>query len=85
MTLRHKGAAVTTTTAVSRKATNTRKFEDDGVSLTVSPWVAARVVGIGRDPFYDLIREGRVKVLRIGSRIRVPRVELEEFIKREAK
>jgi excisionase family DNA binding protein len=61
-----------------------RRFADDGASLTLSVWDAAKAVGVGRDPFYQLIREGRVKVLRVGSRIRVPRAELEAFISREA-
>jgi excisionase family DNA binding protein len=82
MTVQSIGAAVTNTVA---RATQSRRFADDGQSLTLSVWDAAKAVGVGREPFYGLIREGRVKVLRIGSRIRVPRAELEAFVIREAK
>ena len=68
-----------------RKNPPKRTFQDDGKSLTLSVWDSAKAVGVGREPFYQLIREGRVKVLRVGNRIRVPRVELEAFIAREAK
>jgi excisionase family DNA binding protein len=80
MSVSNSSAAVT---AGGRRSP--RKFEDDGSSLTLSVWQAARAVGVGRDPFYSLIREGRVRVLRFGTRIRVPRAELEAFIAREAK
>ena len=80
MSLTAENAAVTP----SSRATSPRQFADDGKSLTLSVWDAARAVGVGRDPFYKLVREGRVKVLRIGSKIRVPRAELEAFILREA-
>ncbi len=82
MTVQRKGTAVTTHVA---RVNKTRRFNDDGKSLTLSVWDAAKAVGVGRDPFYKLIRESRVKVLRVGNRIRVPRVELEAFIAREAK
>lgn len=83
MSLAHSSADVTGLTPVARKKF-TREFSDDGKSLTLSVWEAARAIGVGREPFYALIREGRVKVLRIGARIRVPRAELEAFVARES-
>jgi excisionase family DNA binding protein len=79
--------SVVTSPVVKKRRKNPprRKFADDGKSLTLSVWDSAKAVGIGREPLYQLIREGRVKVLRVGNRIRVPRAELEAFIEREAK
>ena len=45
---------------------------------------AARVLGLGRDTAYQLVREGRLRAVRVGRRVLVPRAELEAFIAREA-
>jgi excisionase family DNA binding protein len=49
--------------------------------LSVADW--ARAEGIGRDAAYKLVAEGRVRHVRIGSRIRIPRSEIEAFAERE--
>ena len=65
--------------------------ENDGTrqplqQLTTSVADAARTLGIGRDACYRLIRDGRLKSIRMGpGRIRVPRAELEAFLQREAR
>lgn len=38
---------------------------------------------LGRDTVYRLVREGRIRSLRVHSRIVIPRSELEAFIARE--
>jgi excisionase family DNA binding protein len=43
-----------------------------------------RQIGIGRDSGYTVVREGRIRVVRVGKRIYIPRRELEAFVEREA-
>lgn len=40
----------------------------------------AEVLGIGRNAAYQLVREGRIRSLRVGSRILVPRTALLAFL-----
>lgn len=51
--------------------------------LLLSPTEAARELGIGRDKTYTLIREGRLKAIRFGRVLKVPRAELNAFIEQE--
>ncbi len=44
----------------------------------------ARAEGLGRDTTYRLIAEGRIRVVRVGRKILVPRSELEGFVARES-
>jgi excisionase family DNA binding protein len=48
--------------------------------LLMSVREAARLIGIGRDCTYCLIREGRLPAVRVGRRILVPRAALERWI-----
>jgi excisionase family DNA binding protein len=52
-------------------------------ALLLSVREAARELGIGRDSAYGLVREGRLRSVRIGARVLVPRAELEAFCARE--
>ena len=40
---------------------------------------------LGRNSVYGLIEAGRIKHIRLGRKILIPRSELEEFLIREAK
>jgi excisionase family DNA binding protein len=40
-------------------------------------------LGLGRDRAYELIRSGRIRSVRVGARLLVPRQELEAWIARE--
>lgn len=52
--------------------------------LLVGVREAARELGIGRDAAYQLVHEGRLRVVRVsGRRLLVPRNELRRFIERE--
>jgi excisionase family DNA binding protein len=44
---------------------------------------AARELGIGRDSAYQLVRDGRLRTVRVRGRALVPRHELEDFCRRE--
>jgi len=52
--------------------------------LTVNVHEAARLIGCGRDAAYALVREGRLRSIRIGRRVLIPRTEIEAFIERES-
>jgi len=52
--------------------------------LLVSVREAARVLGLGRDTAYQLVREGRLRAVHVSRRLLIPRVELERFVAREA-
>lgn len=41
---------------------------------------ACRRLGIGRSMFYELVKRGEVRVIRIGSRTLVPESELQGLI-----
>jgi excisionase family DNA binding protein len=51
--------------------------------LLVSPRMAAPILGIGRDAVYELVREGRLRAVRLGRKILIPVSELEAFVARE--
>lgn len=50
----------------------------DALTLTVPE--AARLLGIGRNAAYDLIRRGELPHVRFGRTIRVPRSALEPWL-----
>lgn len=52
-------------------------------ALLLSVREAARALGLGRDATYRLVREGRLRSIRVGRRLFVPRSELGAFIERE--
>ena len=56
----------------------------DSNALTVSVDEAAKLLGISRNLAYDLVREGRLPHVRLGSRILVPRFGLEQWLAKEA-
>jgi excisionase family DNA binding protein len=45
---------------------------------------AARLLNLGRDSTYQLVREGRLRSVSIGRRVLIPRTELSAFVEREA-
>ena len=49
-------------------------------TLTVSVEQAAHALGMGRDMAYTEVRTGRLRVIRMGRRLRVPRIELDAYI-----
>ncbi len=40
----------------------------------------ARVLGIGKNTAYDLVRSGRIKSLRVGHQIRISKSALLDFL-----
>ena len=48
--------------------------------ILLTPTEAARALGIGRSKLYELMREGRIRSIRIGTCRRVPTTALAEFV-----
>ena len=48
--------------------------------ILLTPTEAARALGIGRSKLYELMREGRIRSVRIGTCRRVPTAALDEFV-----
>ena len=66
-----------------------RKRGRDGresVALPLAPPVALRVeelmpiLGIGRNTAYELVRSGRLRSIRVGRQVRIPKNALIEFL-----
>jgi len=45
-----------------------------------SPAEAARIIGCGRTKMYDLIKEGRIRVVKIGARTIIPKSEIDRLL-----
>lgn len=52
--------------------------------LTVYVAEAAELLGLGRNTTYDLVRSGRLRSVRVGRRLVIPRSEIDAFLEREA-
>lgn len=54
------------------------------IDLLAKPTVTvpefARIVGVGRNMGYQLVREGKIRHLRIGARILIPSAAVREFL-----
>jgi excisionase family DNA binding protein len=60
----------------------------EAAGVTVAPVVyrveeAARALRISRDGIYELIRSGRLRTIKVGSRRLVPLTALDEFVASE--
>ena len=52
----------------------------DQLPLILSVDELANILGIGRNTAYDLIRCGRIRSVRIGHKIKIPKDSLLEFL-----
>ena len=52
----------------------------DQLPLVLSVDELTEILGIGRNTAYDLIRCGRIRSVRIGHKIRIPKDSLLEFL-----
>ena len=52
----------------------------DQLPLILSVDELAKILGIGRNTAYDLIRCGKIRSVRIGHKIRIPKDSLLEFL-----
>ena len=52
----------------------------DQLPLILSVDELAKLLGLGRNTAYDLIRCGRIRSVRIGHKIKIPKDSLLEFL-----
>ncbi|MHB8246415.1 MAG: excisionase family DNA-binding protein [Acidimicrobiales bacterium] len=62
---------------------DTRRADARVVPLAVSPRKAAQYLDVGHDAIYQLLREGRLRSVRLGRRRLIPFSELERFLSEE--
>jgi excisionase family DNA binding protein len=62
------------------RATRTTPKDPGQPVVLLTPEQAADALGIGRWKLHDLLRQGRLRSLRIGSCRRIPTAALSEFI-----
>jgi len=55
----------------------------DEHTLLLSPSDAARLLGCGRTYLYAMLRRGELRSIRVGRLRRIPRTEIEAYIKRQ--
>jgi excisionase family DNA binding protein len=54
-------------------------------ALTYTPKQAAKVLGVGRDKAYELLRSGELRSVRVTRRWLIPREAITEFLARGKK
>ena len=42
------------------------------------------ILGIGRNTAYELVRSGKIRGIRVGKQIRIPKEEVQRFLRRES-
>lgn len=57
---------------------NTTAFENLPLLLTVGEM--ASILRIGRNPAYQLVKDGNIQSIRVGRSIRIPRKALIQFV-----
>ncbi len=55
-----------------------RSFDDLPLTLRVEDLMP--ILGIGRNAAYELVRSGKIKGIRIGRKIRIPKTEVLAFL-----
>jgi excisionase family DNA binding protein len=50
------------------------------MELLVSTREGARRIGVGKTKFFELLKDERIKAVRIGRRTLIPTVELDRFV-----
>ena len=59
--------------------TDYRSFNDLPLTLTVEE--AGKVLRVGRNTAYELVRSGQLRSIKIGRQLRIPKGELVRFLK----
>lgn len=60
-------------------------MKDNSERLTLDVPAAGRLLGVSRVTAYQLVREGKLPVLRLGKRLVVPKVALERMLEEAGK
>lgn len=59
-----------------------RSFNELPLTLRVEDLMP--ILGIGRNTAYELVRSGKIKGIRIGKQIRIPKEEVRRFLDSES-
>ena len=59
-----------------------RSFDDLPLTLRVEELMP--ILGIGRNTAYELVRSGKIRSIRVGKQIRIPKEEVQRFLRRES-
>ena len=59
-----------------------RSFDDLPLTLRVEELMP--ILGIGRNTAYELVRSGKILGIRVGKQIRIPKEEVQRFLRRES-
>ena len=59
-----------------------RSFDDLPLTLRVEELMP--ILGIGRNTAYELVRFGKILGIRVGKQIRIPKDEVQRFLRRES-
>ncbi len=54
--------------------------DPNGIPFTLTVHELTRILGIGKNTAYGLIRSGVISAVRIGRQIRIPRAELYRYL-----
>ena len=57
----------------------------DELPLTLRVEDLMPILGIGRNIAYELVRSGKIKGIRIGKQIRIPKAEVQRFLSKESR
>lgn len=60
--------------------TNTSYRTIDELSLVLNVNEVAKILGIGRNLAYSLVNSGEIKGLRVGTKIRIPKQALIDYM-----
>ena len=61
--------------------TNYRSFEDLPLTLTVEE--ASQILRVGRNTAYDLVRCWKLRSIKVGKQIRIPKQALQDYLSRQ--
>ena len=61
--------------------THYRSFEDLPLTLTVEE--ASQILRVGRNTAYDLVRCGKLRSIKVGKQIRIPKQALQDYLSRQ--
>ena len=59
-----------------------RSFDDLPLTLRVEELMP--ILGIGRNTAYELVRSGKIRGIRVGKQICIPKEEVQRFLRRES-
>ena len=62
-------------------SSNYRSFDDLPLTLTVEE--AGQILRVGRNTAYDLIRCGKLRSIKVGKQIRIPKQALQDYLSRQ--